>query len=320
MSKTLHRNLEAKLAALDGPEWESSDEEMVEQKVMKKIAKKKNGIDKPKSKKQSKREETEDSRVIYVGHIPAAFEETQLLQFLSQFGKVTNIKLSRSRRTGNSRGYAFVEFSDNEVAAIVADTMSGYFLMGERRLVCHIVPQDKIHPELFRGAKANLARSQAGFTSSDRLKILHDNQRKKVNATKSVDQMKKITKRLLNREKKKREQLKALGIDYEFPGYTASIRKEEDVSKASKKKRKVSVDESEDTDIVQTPKKVKSSKKTSKKSSGLKERNDSETLVDATDDSIMTPAKKIPPKKAKTEVKKKKKSKSASKKRRKSIE
>jgi nucleolar protein 15 len=188
-----------------GPEWESSDEEIVEPKATQKIAKKKNADIKQKSKKQLKREETEDSRVIYLGHIPSAFEEPQLLQFLSQFGKVTNIKLSRSRRTGNSRGYAFVEFESNEVAAIVADTMSGYFIMGERRLVCHIVPQDKIHPELFRGAKENLAYSQAGHTSSFRLKKLHDSERKNVNGSKSLDQMKKITKRLLNREKKKRE-------------------------------------------------------------------------------------------------------------------
>jgi nucleolar protein 15 len=294
-----------------GPEWESSDEEMVEPKASQKIATKKNA-DKPKSKskKQLKREETEDSRVIYLGHIPPAFEESQLLQFLSQFGKVTNVKLSRSRRTGNPRGYAFVEFAENEVAAVVADTMSGYFLMGERRLVCHIVPQDKIHPDLFRGARENLALSQAGITSSSRLKILHDNERTKVNGTKSLDQMKKITKRLLIREKKKREQLKALGIDYDFPGYTASISPVE-----SKKKRKVSVDENEHKgEAVAAPKKTKETPKKSAK----RTRKNTEDSGDANGTPIRTPAKKNPPRKAKTEGKKK--SKSASKKRRQSID
>jgi len=261
MSKTLHRNLEAKLAALDGPEWDSSDEEdIVEPQATKKIVKKKSTESRKKSKEQAKKVKNADaSRVIYMGHIPPAFEEPEILQFLSQFGKVTNVKLSRSKRTGNPRGYAFVEFAEMDVAAIVAETMSGYFLLGERRLVCHVVPQDKIHPELFHGAKGNLAQAQAGITSSDRLKILHAKQMQKVNATKSVEQLNKITKRLLSREKRKREQLKVMGIDYDFPGYTATAIIK--VDKESSKKRKVSVDENEDkesTNVVKSPKAKKS--------------------------------------------------------------
>jgi len=273
MSKTLHRNLELKLAALDGPEWDSSDEEMEEPKTAIKIIKKK-GADakKTKAKQQSKKGKDEDvSRVIYMGHIPPAFEEPEMLQFLSQFGKVTNVKLSRSRRTGNPRGYGFVEFAEKEVAVIVAETMSGYFLMGERRIVCHIVPQDKIHPELFRGAKSNLALAQAGRRPSDSLKILHYNQMQKVNATKSVEQLSKITKRLLSREKKKREQLKSLGIDYDFPAYTVSAIAKDD--KEPSKKRKVSDDEDKKMEdaAVKTPKAKKS--RTPKKSATKKQKS-----------------------------------------------
>jgi RNA-binding proteins (RRM domain) len=235
--------------------------------------------------------------VIYLGHLPPAFEELEILKFLSQFGKVTNIKLSRSERTGNSRGYAFVEFADNEVAAVVADTMSGYFLMGERRLVCHIVPKDKVHPNLFRGAKRNLARAKAGILPSENLKILHDKTRKQVNEQKSVKQLDKITKRLLSREKKKRELLKTLGIDYDFPGY----RKSADEKNESEKKRKSSIDTSETDDIVskkqkklkmvqETPSKLLGKKdtteietKTPKKSAKKAKRSDKEQVVDATE-------------------------------------
>lgn len=234
--------------------------------------------------------------MIYLGHLPPAFEELEILKFLSQFGKVTNIKLSRSERTGNSRGYAFVEFADNEVAAVVADTMSGYFLMGERRLVCHIVPKDKVHPNLFRGAKRNLARAKAGILPSENLKILHDKTRKQVNEHKSVKQLDKITKRLLSREKKKRELLKTLGIDYDFPGY----RKSSDEKNESEKKRKSSIDTSEANDIVskkqkklkmvqKTPSKVLDKKdaaeieKTPKKSAKKAKRSDKEEVVDATE-------------------------------------
>ena len=211
------------------------------------------------------------------------------------------MKLSRSQRTGNPRGYAFVEFADNEVAAIVADTMSGYLFMGERRLVCHIVPQDKIHPELFHGSKVNLALAQAGHTSSYRLKILHDNERRKVNSSKSVDRLNKITRRLLGREKKKREQLKTMGIDYDFPGYAAGATEEAPV--AIKKKRKVSEDAAEQEDeAAKTVKKAKEAPVESKK-----KRKASEDAVDQ-EEEVAKPAKKTTktketPKKAVKEVK-----------------
>jgi RNA recognition motif-containing protein len=38
-------------------------------------------------------------------------------------------------QTGNSRGYAFLEFESEDVAKIVAETMNNY-LFGERLLVC----------------------------------------------------------------------------------------------------------------------------------------------------------------------------------------
>ena len=253
---------------LIGPEWESSDEEMEVAKTANIVTK----SDKSKSKNAKAKvvAESQASKVIYLGHIPPAFEETQILSFLSQFGKITNVKLSRSKRTGNPRGYAFVEFADEEVAAIVADTMSGYFLMGERRLVCHIMPKDKIHPDLFLGAEHALAKSQAGITSSDFLKKLHDGVREKHNAPKSEEALAKITKRLLRRERNKREQLKKLGIDYEFPGISATIEVTKDTNTNKKKKRKVSEDENEKSlekeKVKKTSKKSKVTLETPKKS------------------------------------------------------
>mmetsp|Transcript_7759 Transcript_7759/g.11371 ORF Transcript_7759/g.11371 Transcript_7759/m.11371 type:complete len:391 (+) Transcript_7759:81-1253(+) len=286
MSKTLHRSLEAKLAALDGPAWDSSDEEIDEVKSTQKIVNNKKQAITAKSQRQKSKDkvgEDATSRVIYIGHIPPAFEEPQILEFVSQFGKVTNIKLSRSKRTGNPRGYAFVELADDEVAAIVADTMSGYFLMGERRLVCHVVPKDKIHPDLFKHARENLAKSQNGeFAPSIRLKMIYDRQRKAFNSNKSEDALKKITKRLLSREKKKRDQFKKLGIDYDFPGYAASAERSNVAN--NDRKRKVSEDANDgeienvhaiaQTSVVeviqQNPKKLKKTAATPQKSTKRK--------------------------------------------------
>jgi len=157
--------------------------------------------------------------------------------------------------------------------------MSGYFLMGERRLVCHVVPFEKIHPKLFQGSKRNVQLCESGATSSDRIEYWRAKEREVMNRERSMEGIKKITKRLLSREKKKRERLKALGIEYDFPGYTESVervKRDENVTptptptptpkstptpattsngeegknnKKKKKKRKVSIDEPEMEDL-----------------------------------------------------------------------
>ncbi len=68
--------------------------------------------------------------VIYVGHVPFGFFEEQMKGFFSQFGKVTRLRLSRSPKTGRSRGYAFVEFANKDVAAVAAETMHNYLMYG----------------------------------------------------------------------------------------------------------------------------------------------------------------------------------------------
>jgi len=215
-------------------------------------------------------DEAAASSVIYLGHLPTAFEENEIKSFLSQFGNVANVRLSRSKKTSNPRGYAFCEFADPQVAKIVAETMSGYFLM-DKRLVCHVLPQSKVHPRLFHGKHWKKIDWRGKHAQQ-------------VNKPKSAETMKKITARLIGREKKKREKLNEMGIDYDFPGYEASsqsvteekkeekapkkVRKvsnsdEEEIAK-KKKRRKVSLDETAEDEQV-TPKTPKSSKK--KKSS-----------------------------------------------------
>lgn len=315
MSKVLHRSLEAKLAALNGPEWESSDDEAAVTETKTKQTKSKKGSKNKKDKENQKNQlnndnetnddnDDESSSVIYVGHIPPAFEEVQILKFFSQFGRITNVKLSRAKRTGNPRGYAFIKFDDKEVASIVADTMSGYILMGERRLVCHVVPKDKIHPKLFQGAKRNLQLAQNDVPSSEKIEYWQNKEREAVNKDRSMEGIKKITQKLLSRERKKREQLKALGIDYDFPGYKASAARvngavTEEKPKEEKKKRKVSLDAEDRSDSNQSP-----SKKAKTKKGNI---------------TLETPTKSVKKnQKVETEVKKKKKTKTT-KKRRKSV-
>ena len=80
-----------------------------------------------------------DSSVIYLGHIPPAFEEREMRNFFAQFGEVQRLKLYRSQKTNRPKGYAFVEFESSDVARTVSDVMNGYFLQ-ERQLRSNVVP------------------------------------------------------------------------------------------------------------------------------------------------------------------------------------
>lgn len=73
--------------------------------------------------------------VVYLGHLPFGFFEKQIRGFFTQFGSVGRVRVSRSKKTANSRGYAFVEFHDLECAEVVVETMDNFLLYG-RLLKC----------------------------------------------------------------------------------------------------------------------------------------------------------------------------------------
>lgn len=103
-----------------------------------------------KKKEHGKEQQKEQRRgVICVKHIPHGFYEEEMKKYFSQFGTVTNLRLSRSGKTGGSRGYAFIEFLSEDVAKIVADTMDGY-LFFNKILKCHVIPRERVHEGLFR--------------------------------------------------------------------------------------------------------------------------------------------------------------------------
>ena len=87
--------------------------------------------------------------MLYVGHLPKGFNETELKQFFQQFGQVTKLRVSRSVKTARSRGYAFLEFDDKKVADIAAKAMDKYMIVG-RALDVHTVDADKVHRDTFK--------------------------------------------------------------------------------------------------------------------------------------------------------------------------
>lgn len=141
--------------------------------------------------------------VVYLGHVPHGFYEKEMRAFFSQFGAVTRLRLSRSKRTGRSKGYAFLEFRHEEVAKVAADTMNNY-LMYRQILKCEFMPAEKVHPDTFK----NSHRPFRPPTGAAKSRLRH-------NAEKSPEKEAENARSRVARMKKKTDALKALGIDYE---------------------------------------------------------------------------------------------------------
>ncbi|XP_023370577.1 MKI67 FHA domain-interacting nucleolar phosphoprotein [Otolemur garnettii] len=165
---------------------------------------------------QQQKQEKLKRGVIYVGHLPSTLDETQIQAYFSQFGTITRLRLSRSKRTGNSKGYAFVEFESDDVAKIVAETMNNY-LFGERLLQCRVVPPGKVHKELFKGCKMP-------FKQPSHPAVTRYNQKR------TFTQRLQMEKRFKKKEKLLRKKLEKKGIDYNFPPLVLPKRKKQQVS------------------------------------------------------------------------------------------
>eukprot|EP00793_Prasinoderma_coloniale_P001582 PRCOL_00003387-RA len=150
-------------------------------------------------------------RVVYVGHIPHGFYEAQLKAFFEQFGEITRWRLSRNKKTGKSKHYAFLEFEDAGVAAIAAGAMHNY-LMFDQLLQCRVMDDAEVHPDTFVGANR-------AFRKVPWKKL--DNARR--NRKRTAEEVEVQTKRLVKSEAKRRKKIAAVGIDYDFGGYVAAV-------------------------------------------------------------------------------------------------
>ncbi|XP_056145453.1 MKI67 FHA domain-interacting nucleolar phosphoprotein [Lampris incognitus] len=215
--------------------------------------------------------------VIYVGHLPVGLFEPQLRSYFEQFGNVQRLRLARSKKTGGSKGYAFVEFDCDEVAKIVAETMNNY-LMGERLIKCHVMPPEKVHEKLFVGSERKFSKPKYPAVA-------------RYNKTRTPEQIAKMTDKLLRKEAKLRKRLAANGIHYDFPGFAAHLPQKKKCSDAmnvstssedatpvctpsvlEKRKSMVTDDDKDDEIVIKLP--VDESKSTDDEDCPLEEEDD----------------------------------------------
>jgi cold-inducible RNA-binding protein len=62
---------------------------------------------------------------LYVGNLPYTTSEEDLRNLFSQYGRVDSVAVITDRETGRSKGFGFVEFSDDNEAKNAISGLSG---------------------------------------------------------------------------------------------------------------------------------------------------------------------------------------------------
>ena len=196
------------------------------------------------------------SSIVYLGHIPAAFEEPQMRQFFTQFGPIKHLRLSRNKKSGASKHYAFIEFETPDVAEIVASTMNNYILFG-RRLICEVMKAEAVDEHIWKGANRKFHVVNTAEKAANTM-----------NARKSPDEVKTTLQKKLEKIQMQIDEMKASGKDSSVLEETNKSYKEAlaALEKEGKKKEKV-----EKKVEKETKKEAKSEKKEDKKEKKDKE-------------------------------------------------
>lgn len=159
-------------------------------------------------------EDDEQTGIIYIGHLPHGFYEQEMKGFFGQFGAIKNVRLSRSKKTAQSKGYAWVQFRTPEVAPIAAQAMDGY-MMFSQKLQVHVVKKADVHPELFKGANRRFKEKDWRGMAAD----VHNN------ADRTVEQAAERLSRTLKRDRQRKKAIKESGIDYSYDGISQGLPK-----------------------------------------------------------------------------------------------
>ncbi len=67
---------------------------------------------------------------IYVGNLSYTLDEQTLADTFAQYGDVESARIITDRDTGRSKGFAFVEMSDDSAAETAISKLNGYELAG----------------------------------------------------------------------------------------------------------------------------------------------------------------------------------------------
>ena len=72
---------------------------------------------------------------IFVGSLPFSLEEAKLKELFEEFGEVTSVKIISDKYSGRSKGFGFVEMSDDEHAKKAIEGLNGTEVEGRSIVV-----------------------------------------------------------------------------------------------------------------------------------------------------------------------------------------
>lgn len=79
---------------------------------------------------------------LYVGNLSFNTDERQVEDLFTPIGPVVSVHLIRDRETGRSRGFGFVEMTNEEHGRAACDQLNQYELEGRRLTVNEAKPQE----------------------------------------------------------------------------------------------------------------------------------------------------------------------------------
>ncbi|CAG8606688.1 4496_t:CDS:2, partial [Acaulospora morrowiae] len=75
-------------------------------------------------------EQYKDSSYIFIGNIPFDLTEGDIISVFSQYGEVFDIQLVRDKKTGASKGFAFLKYEDQRSTILAVDNLNNINLLG----------------------------------------------------------------------------------------------------------------------------------------------------------------------------------------------
>lgn len=69
---------------------------------------------------------------VYIGNLSHDVTKDDLTQLFIKYGTVTSVHIPKDRKTGQLRGFAFVEMATNEEEATVIETLNKSEFMGQK--------------------------------------------------------------------------------------------------------------------------------------------------------------------------------------------
>ena len=98
------------------------------------------------------------SKILYVGNLPFTTTAAELTRLVKPFGEVISARIGLDKKTHKSRGFGFVEVSDQTAQAVIS-ALNGTKLQGRDLKVNESTP----HPARNKGEKVRKRRDEMDF-------------------------------------------------------------------------------------------------------------------------------------------------------------